>query len=91
MGERWLSLGGFVVVVWLAMVAAFTAVANADPSEKANLLSQSISVAMNTTACGLIAAIPLVLLHALVANSAKRIIDILDEQSAGMIAQRSEQ
>jgi outer membrane transport energization protein ExbB (TC 2.C.1.1.1) len=36
----------------MGLIAAFTAVANADPSEKANLLSQSISVAMNTTAFG---------------------------------------
>src|SRR5690606_19695199 len=46
----------------IGLIAAFTAVANADPAEKANLLSQSISVAMNTTAFGLIAAIPLLLI-----------------------------
>jgi biopolymer transport protein ExbB len=55
------------------------------------MMAGGISQALVTTMLGLIAAIPLVLLHALVANSAKRIIDILDEQSAGMIAQRSEQ
>ena len=55
------------------------------------MMAGGISQALVTTMLGLIAAIPLVLLHALVANSAKRIIDILDEQSAGLIAQRSEQ
>src|SRR5690606_15384248 len=49
----------------IGLIAAFTAVANADPAEKAALLSQSIAVAMNTTAFGLIAAIPLLLLHAM--------------------------
>ncbi|MDX5298213.1 MAG: MotA/TolQ/ExbB proton channel family protein, partial [Gammaproteobacteria bacterium] len=37
----------------IGLIAAFTAVANADAVEKASLLSQSISVAMNTTAFGL--------------------------------------
>ena len=55
------------------------------------MMAGGISQALVTTMLGLIAAIPLVLLHALVANSAKRIIDILDEQSAGMIAQKAEQ
>jgi biopolymer transport protein ExbB/TolQ len=47
----------------IGLIAAFTAVANADPAEKASLLSQSISIAMNTTAFGLIAAIPLLAFH----------------------------
>ncbi|KZZ75143.1 flagellar motor protein MotA, partial [Oleiphilus sp. HI0130] len=40
----------------IGLIAAFTAVASADPAQKASLLSQSISVAMNTTAFGLMAA-----------------------------------
>src|SRR5690625_5320081 len=47
----------------IGLIQAFTAVAAADPSEKAELLSASISVAMNTTAFGLCAAIPLLLLR----------------------------
>jgi biopolymer transport protein ExbB/TolQ len=62
----------------IGLIAAFTAVANADPSEKASLLSQSISVAMNTTAFGLIAAIPLLLLHALLQTKTTEIIDSLE-------------
>ena len=42
----------------IGLIAAFSAVANADPSEKAALLSESISIAMNTTAFGLMVAIP---------------------------------
>ena len=46
------------------LIVAFAAIANADPAEKGNLLSSSISVAMNTTAFGLIVAIPLLLAYA---------------------------
>ena len=59
----------------IGLIAAFTAVANADPAEKANLLSQSISVAMNTTAFGLIAAIPLLLMNAVLQTRTNEIID----------------
>lgn len=62
----------------MGLIAAFTAVANADPAEKANLLSQSISVAMNTTAFGLMAAIPLLLLHTTIQNKTTEIVDSLE-------------
>ncbi len=62
----------------LGLIAAFSAVANADPAEKANMLSSSISVAMNTTAFGLIAAIPLLLLHAMISTKTSEIIDSMD-------------
>jgi len=62
----------------MGLIAAFTAVANADPSEKASLLSQSISVAMNTTAFGLMSAIPLLLLHATLQNKTTEIVDSLE-------------
>ncbi len=59
----------------IGLIAAFTAVANADPAEKASLLSQSISVAMNTTAFGLMAAIPLLLCHAVLQTKTNEIVD----------------
>jgi len=62
----------------MGLIAAFTAVANADPSEKATLLSQSISVAMNTTAFGLMSAIPLLLFHATLQNKTTEIVDSLE-------------
>jgi len=62
----------------IGLIAAFTAVANADPTEKATLLSQSISVAMNTTAFGLISAIPLLLFHAMLQTKTTEIIDSLE-------------
>ena len=62
----------------MGLIAAFSAVANADPSEKASLLSSSISVAMNTTAFGLITAIPLVFVHALLQGKTASIIDTME-------------
>lgn len=62
----------------MGLIAAFTAVANADPAEKANLLSQSISVAMNTTAFGLMSAIPLLLAHAMLQTKTTEIVDSLE-------------
>ena len=62
----------------IGLIAAFTAVADADPAQKATLLSKSISVAMNTTAFGLISAIPLLLFHALLQNKTQQIIESLD-------------
>jgi biopolymer transport protein ExbB len=54
------------------------------------MMAGGISEALVTTMLGLLIAIPLVLLHALLAASTKRIIDILDEQSAGLIARQAE-
>lgn len=65
----------------MGLIAAFTAVAHADPAEKADLLSASISVAMNTTAFGLMAAIPLLVFHAMLSSKTGEIIDSLEMAS----------
>lgn len=62
----------------IGLIAAFTAVANADPAEKATLLSQSISIAMNTTAFGLMVAIPLLLVHSLLQSKTSAIVESLE-------------
>ena len=62
----------------IGLIAAFSAVASADPSEKASLLSQSISVAMNTTAFGLIAAIPLLGCHAILQTKTTEIMTSME-------------
>ncbi len=62
----------------IGLIAAFTAVANADPAEKATLLSQSISIAMNTTAFGLMVAIPLLLLHSVLQSKTSSIVESLE-------------
>jgi biopolymer transport protein ExbB len=65
----------------VGLISAFTAVATANPAEKADLLSASISVAMNTTAFGLIVAIPLLLTHTLLQTKTTEIIDSLEMAS----------
>lgn len=62
----------------IGLIQAFTAVASADPAEKADLLSASISVAMNTTAFGLTAAIPLILIHSYLATRTTKLVDNLE-------------
>ena len=62
----------------MGLIAAFTAVANANPAEKADLLSASISVAMNTTAFGLMVAIPLLVVHAILTSKTGDIVDSLE-------------
>ncbi|WP_166264680.1 MotA/TolQ/ExbB proton channel family protein [Marinobacter caseinilyticus] len=59
----------------IGLIAAFTAVASADPAQKASLLSQSISVAMNTTAFGLMSAIPLLMFHSILQTKTNEIVD----------------
>jgi len=65
----------------IGLIAAFNAVAHANPAEKADLLSASISVAMNTTAFGLIAAIPLLIIHSFLNSKAGAIVDSLEMAS----------
>jgi biopolymer transport protein ExbB len=65
----------------MGLIQAFTAVSNANPAEKADLLSASISVAMNTTAFGLMSAIPLLLFHAKLTSTTGHIVDSLEMAS----------
>jgi len=69
----------------MGLISAFTAVANVDPAEKANLLSASISVAMNTTAFGLMAAIPLLLAFSFLQTKTTEIVDSLEMVSVKFI------
>lgn len=54
------------------------------------MMASGISEALVTTMIGLIVAIPLVLLYDMLSTSTQRIVDVLDEQSAGILAERSE-
>lgn len=65
----------------IGLIQAFTAVAHAAPSEKADLLAASISVGMNTTAFGLICAIPLLILHSYLTSKTGAIVDSLEMAS----------
>ncbi|KGJ94803.1 MotA/TolQ/ExbB proton channel family protein [Colwellia psychrerythraea] len=65
----------------IGLIQAFTAVAQADPAEKADLLSASIAVAMNTTAFGLIAAIPLLLIHSFLITKTAHLVDNVEKSA----------
>lgn len=62
----------------VGLIAAFDAVANANPADKANMLSASIAIAMNTTAFGLIVAIPLLICHSFINSKAGAIVTSLE-------------
>jgi biopolymer transport protein ExbB len=65
----------------MGLIQAFTAVANANPAEKADLLGAAIAVAMNTTAFGLLAAIPLLIVHAVLTTKTAQIVAGLEMAS----------
>lgn len=66
---------------------AITLFGTGDPK----LMAGGISQALMTTVLGLVVAIPLLFMHSLVASRSRALIQMLDEQSAGMIARRQEQ
>jgi biopolymer transport protein ExbB len=71
------------------MIATFQAITlfgTGDPK----LMADGISQALVTTVLGLSVAIPLVLLHSVVASRSKALIEVLEEQSAGIIARQAE-
>jgi biopolymer transport protein ExbB len=65
----------------MGLIQAFTAVANANPAEKADLLGAAIAVAMNTTAFGLLVAIPLLVVHAVLTQKVAQIVAGLEMAS----------
>ena len=67
------------------LIQSFGAVAAADPAQKAELLAQGISKAMNTTFLGLLAAITIMILHAYLASKAEKIIGEIDEYSVKLM------
>jgi biopolymer transport protein ExbB/TolQ len=62
----------------IGLIKAFTAVANVNPAEKAELLAASISIAMNNTAFALMVAIPFLLIHAFLQARTSEIVDSLE-------------
>ena len=65
---------------------AITLYGTGDPK----LMAGGISQALVTTVLGLTVAIPMVLLHTLVSGRSKRIVQVLQEQSGGIIADHAE-
>lgn len=72
------------------MIATFQAITNFGTGDP-KLMAGGISQALVTTVEGLIVAIPLLLAHNWVASRSKNLVQLLDEQSAGLIAEALEQ
>ncbi|TDK67379.1 MotA/TolQ/ExbB proton channel family protein [Sapientia aquatica] len=62
----------------IGLIKGFTAVAQVNPAEKAEMLSGSISIAMNNTAFALMVAIPFLLIHAFLQAKTGEIVDGLE-------------
>ena len=62
----------------IGLIKGFTAVAQVNPAEKSELLSASISIAMNNTAFALMVAIPFLLIHAFLQATTSEIVDGLE-------------
>lgn len=67
------------------LIESFSAVAAADPAQKAELLALGISKAMNTTALGLMAAITIMIIHAFLNTKAEKITNEIDEFSVKLL------
>ncbi len=65
----------------IGLIQAFQAVEAAAPDQRAAMLTASISIAMNTTAFGLMVAIPTMGAHVILAGITKKIIDEIDQYS----------
>ena len=63
----------------MGLVIAFQAVAKASAETKQAMLANGISVAMYTTAGGLMVAIPTLLLHSIIVNRSNKILDDVDQ------------
>lgn len=71
------------------MIATFQSITTFGTSDP-KLMAGGISQALMTTVLGLVVAIPLLFAHAIVASRSRSQIQVLDEQSAGLIAHRVE-
>jgi len=66
----------------LGLISAFAAVAHADAADKATLLTAGISIAMNTTAFGIITAIPCLIGYTYLIETTNELIDEINENVA---------
>jgi biopolymer transport protein ExbB/TolQ len=71
------TLLGLLGTIW-GLIDAFKAVATAPPELKQTMLAGGISIAMYTTAGGLMVAIPILLIHSVVLNRSNKILDDVD-------------
>ena len=65
----------------IGLIGAFAALRDAPPEQKQEMLAGGIALAMNTTAFGLIVAIPTMLAHLFLSGTSKRIVDEIDQHA----------
>ncbi len=75
------------VVGMIATFQMITLFGTGDP----RMMAGGISTALVTTVLGLVVAIPLTLLHAFLQGKSKALIQVLEEQAAGIVARLAEQ
>ena len=69
------------------LIHSFAGISNANAAHKATILSQGISLAMNTTAYGLIVAVPALIMYAVLQNRASRLSDDLNKAALNLFIQ----
>jgi biopolymer transport protein ExbB/TolQ len=69
----------------VGLIGAFGAVANANPADKATILANSISEAMNCTAFGLIVAIPALAAYSVLQGRTQKMIDDINESAVSVL------
>lgn len=67
------------------LIQSFAAVAQAEASQKAQLLAEGIAVAMNTTALGLVSAISLMVVHSILMARGEKMIQEIEENSVKLL------
>ena len=67
------------------LTTAFSAVGAADPAQRSAFLAAGISQALNTTAFGLIVAVPTLLLHGFLVSKVEAVVENVDETSVRLI------
>lgn len=71
------------------LIHSFAGIANANAAEKATILSQGISLAMNTTAYGLLVAVPALIMYSVLQNRANRLTEDLNKAALNLFIQLS--
>lgn len=74
------TLMGLLGTIW-GLIQAFEGLDMATPDQRANYLARGISIAMNTTAFGLVVAIPCMVAHIFLSSVTKKIIEDIDQYS----------
>ncbi|HRO66635.1 MAG TPA: MotA/TolQ/ExbB proton channel family protein [Pseudobdellovibrionaceae bacterium] len=71
------------------LIHSFAGIAEADAAQKAVILSQGISLAMNTTAYGLLVAVPALVMYAVLQNRATKLVEDLNKAALNLFIQLS--